>query len=193
MVAIQWGFEDGHRLQIAEILYESLGKKFIPVFGKRDSCVPCISAILRPERTLTATTGNQVAGIAGLQFKGSGYLDTRLRTLTHYLRFGVLKAIFNGWLLESKVRDDELHFDTIAVTPRFRGLGIGSQLIRHVIDFAGDEGFSCIKLFVINTNSRAKRLYERLGFDSRAHTAIPFPWSRTFGFSEAVEMVLALN
>jgi ribosomal protein S18 acetylase RimI-like enzyme len=100
--------------------------------------------------------------------------------------------MYNGWLLEYNANQEELYLDTIAVSEQARGHGIGSILLNTVIDFAREEGFLAVKLSVIDTNTRAKSLYERVGFQVVKVEKIPYPWSRTFGFSSAIDMVLKL-
>ena len=188
-VHIKWGIDDTQRVPIAEILYGSLGDKLIPVFGKREDGIPCIASILQPERTLLALEDGHLKGIAGLQFRGSGYLDSSLLTLRKHLGWGIFRAMFNGWLLEHRAKKNEIYVDTIAVAEYARGLGIGSKLLQTVIDFGREKGFSYVKLSVIETNTRAKSFYERMGFREESVQNVPYPWSRTFGFSSAIEMI----
>ena len=47
----------------------------------------------------------------------------------------------------------------------FRGGGLGSALIRRATDWARHEGLEMIRLDVLDSNPRAKALYERLGFE----------------------------
>jgi len=191
-VHIKWGIEETERVPTAEILYNSLSDKLIPVFGKREGGISCIASILQPKRTLLATNNREVVGIAGLQFNGFGYLDSSILTLRKHLGLGIFRAMFNGWLLEHRVKKNELYMDTIAVAEDSRGLGIGGKLLKEVIAFGSSESFSCIKLSVIDTNVRAKLLYERIGFRETAINNIPYPWNRTFGFSSAYDMELKL-
>lgn len=189
-VHIKWGIDDTQRVPIAEILYGSLGDKLTPVFGKREGGIPCIASILQPGRILLALENGYPMGIAGLQFSGTGYLDSSLLTLRKHLGWGIFRAMFNGWLLEHHAKKNEIYVDTIAVTEQARGLGIGSKLLRAVIDFSREKGFSYVKLSVIDTNTRAKSFYERMGFREKSVQNVPYPWSRTFGFSSAIEMIL---
>ncbi len=191
-IHIRWGIDDLQRVPIAEILYDSLSDKLIPVFGSRNRGIPCIASILQPERALLAMNNGDVVGIAGLQFRGREYLDPSLLTLRKHLGVGIFRAMFNGWLLEHRVKKNELFVDTIAVAEQYRGLGIGNKLLQTVIDFSRRQNFSCVKLSVIGTNTRAKKLYERTGFREESVQKIPYPWSRTFGFEYAIDMIFEL-
>ncbi len=54
---------------------------------------------------------------------------------------------------------------TVAVRPEHQGHGVGSSLLRHLLDHAGQHNRPEICLKVRKGNNVARRLYERLGFD----------------------------
>lgn len=65
-----------------------------------------------------------------------------------------------GWLYTARL-EDEIRLVEIMIQPEHRGKGVGSALIRQVIEAAGP----CpVRLSVNATNIRAAQLYERLGF-----------------------------
>jgi ribosomal-protein-alanine N-acetyltransferase len=59
---------------------------------------------------------------------------------------------------------DEIHINNVALRPPFRGRGIGSALLRHVVAEARRLGARRATLEVRASNVAARRLYERLGF-----------------------------
>jgi ribosomal-protein-alanine N-acetyltransferase len=59
---------------------------------------------------------------------------------------------------------DEVHVNNVAVRPRFRGRGIGTALLRRLLDDARTLGARRATLEVRASNDGARRLYERLGF-----------------------------
>jgi [ribosomal protein S18]-alanine N-acetyltransferase len=59
---------------------------------------------------------------------------------------------------------DELHINTIAVDPAHRRQGIATHLIRRVMREAALKGAVRATLEVRSSNTPARRLYERLGF-----------------------------
>jgi ribosomal protein S18 acetylase RimI-like enzyme len=72
-------------------------------------------------------------------------------------------------LLESKnpgygYVDDTIPELSIALLPGYRNLGLGTQLLRHMIEDAAGQ-FSGLSLSVSSENP-ARRLYERLGFST---------------------------
>ena len=59
---------------------------------------------------------------------------------------------------------DEIHINNVAVLPRYRGRGIGTALMRFVLEEAKRLGATRATLEVRASNAAASRLYERLGF-----------------------------
>ncbi len=60
---------------------------------------------------------------------------------------------------------DELHVNSLAVAPGRRRQGLGSELMRGVLDLARQEGAVRATLEVRRSNAPARALYERLGFE----------------------------
>lgn len=65
--------------------------------------------------------------------------------------------------VEDECESGEFYLDTLAVLPQYRGRGVASQLLTAMIDRAKLCGKPA-GLLVDKDNSRARRLYERVGF-----------------------------
>ena len=63
-------------------------------------------------------------------------------------------------------------FEDLVVLPERRGRGIGSALLRHVIDAARKEGLTRITLLTDRGNKRAQALYRKVGFVASTMTAM---------------------
>jgi len=63
---------------------------------------------------------------------------------------------------------DEIHINNLALRPRFRGQGLGTRLMQHVLEEAIRIGAARATLEVRASNLSARRLYERLGFQVAA-------------------------
>jgi len=59
---------------------------------------------------------------------------------------------------------DEIHINNLAMRPTFRGRGIGTALLHHVLAEARNLGARRATLEVRASNDGARRLYDRLGF-----------------------------
>ncbi len=62
---------------------------------------------------------------------------------------------------------DECYITNIAVTKSVRKSGIGSALIKTVVEFAQDNGASFITLEVRKSNENAISLYNKFGFSTK--------------------------
>ncbi len=74
---------------------------------------------------------------------------------------GAVAAFCTVWIVQ-----DELHINNVAVAPAHRGQGVGMALLRFVLRFAAGLGARRATLEVRRSNTAAKKLYERLGFET---------------------------
>ncbi|MFZ2177113.1 MAG: GNAT family N-acetyltransferase [Rhodococcus sp. (in: high G+C Gram-positive bacteria)] len=58
----------------------------------------------------------------------------------------------------------ELEFRMLAVSPDARGVGVGSALVRHVLDVAYDRGDRAVVMSTQKEMEAARRIYDRNGF-----------------------------
>jgi GNAT superfamily N-acetyltransferase len=54
--------------------------------------------------------------------------------------------------------------EDVVVSSRYRGSGIGSRLLDHILQWAREEGFLRVSLVTDADNHGAQRFYQRLGF-----------------------------
>jgi len=95
--------------------------------------------------------------------------DAKLRSLPTWALVvddGTLAAFGQCYL-----RVGRCHFGRLAVSPRLRGCGYGTTLIRELARWGTTEfGVKSMSLFVVASNARAIQLYRRLGFSE-----MPYP------------------
>jgi ribosomal-protein-alanine N-acetyltransferase len=63
---------------------------------------------------------------------------------------------------------DEIHINNIAVRGDFQGRGLGAALLQRVLEVGASRGAERATLEVRRSNTPARRLYERLGFEIAA-------------------------
>lgn len=68
---------------------------------------------------------------------------------------------------ENETEAGELYLDTLAVAPTAQGKGIGSSLLKHIIEYGKNNSFERIGLLVDFENPNAQKLYERVGFKAK--------------------------
>ncbi len=82
-----------------------------------------------------------------------------------------------GILGLTAVRPGTAHIPQIAVGAGYQGIGLGSAMLRAAFEKLARSGFAEVSLTVTTLNSRAVRLYERMGFRTfREFSA--FVWNR---------------
>lgn len=84
------------------------------------------------------------------------------------LRCGTLSIIeeFTGNMpsIVDETEEGEYYLDSVAVLPRFRGLGIGKALVNAFVERAFAEGAERVGLIVDKENPYAEKLYTSQGF-----------------------------
>jgi ribosomal protein S18 acetylase RimI-like enzyme len=164
-VTVRRGVPAGAERRAAELYWEAFGRKLGPALNPPDKAVPFIAAHLNADRAVCALLDGQLVGLAGYQLGGraltGGSASAVLRTYGHLrgLHRLLLLALF-----ERRPARGQLVMDGIAVDPDIRGRGVGSLLIKEVAAVAAEHDCRDIRLDVIDTNPRARALYERLGF-----------------------------
>ncbi|MGD2250629.1 MAG: GNAT family N-acetyltransferase [Candidatus Methanofastidiosia archaeon] len=189
MAEITFGVPADQKVITAEILYNAFQDKFETVFGPKDRVISLLSEHFCNERIVVAHDTGEVIGVGGLKFAGKSFISITGWQLLRTLKGGIIRFLFTGWVLETTVEPTEILVDILAVTQLMRGKGIGSALMSFIIDFAHTEGYKQVKLFVVDTNRKAKKFYTDMGFKEKEIHRIIFPWNRVFGFNTAFEMV----
>jgi len=150
--------------------------------------------IFSMQACLGALKDGEVIGAAGFQTPTtafSGGLTGRgvsWSTIRRYLGFfQSLRAALFFKLYERETDAETLLMDGIFVDEAARGLGIGRKLLEALIVYGEEHGFKKLKLGVIDTNPRAKALYERVGFVVQARKEMGIlKWVLGFGSYEVM-------
>lgn len=188
-IEITHGIPKNQKLRVARIIFEAFEDKYKHIFGPRKKSIYAIMQFLRDDRTIVALQRGVVVGVGGVKFEGKGFIDPNLSSLVRVLKLGTPRAAVMGWFFYlGRVEERELFIDSLAVIKELRGKGIGSSLLKFIIDFARSKGYLRVKLQVIGKNWRAKKLYEKKGFKEGRILNLPFPWDRIFGFKRVSEM-----
>ncbi len=164
-VEIGRGIPPGQHQKTAALYWTAFGSKFRPALGNGDGVVPFLAHRLRPDQFLCALAGGRVVGALGFYLGGSGAIDLSHRALTEQYSWS------SAWArmlllapLGRRPRERELVLDGICVDGARRGQGIGTRLLDAAAELAVEQVVPTIRLSVIDTNPRARALYERSGY-----------------------------
>lgn len=113
------------------------------------------------KRAIVKELEGQVAGVAfGYPAADEVVIDELLQQLLAEKSYEVDQKLF----LDSEVFPNEWYLDSLVVSHRFRGQGIGSELLAYLPILAKESGQRRIGLNVDLANPQAEKLYVRHGF-----------------------------
>jgi len=184
-----------YRLTAAQIFADALRDKLTPILGTTARAQQIIAQSLDPNHCLIALCNEKLAGVLGIQNAMGSFLNLTLKSLRD--EYGPMNGLFRYiglYLLHHDAEPDEWYFDGIAVADGMRGKGIGSALLNLLERKALEQRIRKLSLEVIESNRKAKQLYERLGFiEARRSNLWPFNRLLGFPFQHATQMVKLLT
>ncbi len=174
---------------MAALFWQAFSGKLGRIMAPEMRALKFIEKALRLDHALVARSDTgRILGVAGFKTRHGGLISGDFSDLARvYGRFG---ALWRGPLLDlmdRQLKDGQLLLDGIFVDQDVRGMGIGSALIDAVVSEARERGLTEVRLSVVDTNLRARALYERHGFlpKGREDTGI---FASLFGFHHATTM-----
>lgn len=129
-------------------------------------------------RVYASTRAEELAVVAWAPGQLEAFLRMQFEAQDSYWREQRPDAIFSVIEIDGTVAgrlyvdrcEDEIRIVDIALLPEFRGQGIGSALLRPILD-EGDERGVPVTIHV-ECENRARSLYERLGFHQISTTGV---------------------
>lgn len=191
-IRIQHGLNAEQREKVAQLYYLAFREKLHPIFRDEAKALQVLARCFNPDYAIIAVQDNEVVGVAGFKDSDGNLVDIQPEMMVETFRF------FGGWLrilglllFTRQLEADILLMDGIVVDADYRGQGIGSQLLDAVMAHAREKDYQQVRLDVINTNPRARQLYERKGFIAGKTEDVS--WLKPiFGFSASTKMYKSL-
>jgi len=184
------GFSPHERAQVAALYWAAFGQKLGRVMGPAPRALAFVQSVLDPTHALCARNeAGEILGVAGFKTHSGALVGGALRDLiTHYGPIGSLWRITVLGLLERDTENVRFLMDGIFVDDAVRGRGVGTALLDAICAEARARGYAEVRLDVIDSNLRARALYERVGFVAGKvhHLGV---LRHVFGFSSATVMV----
>ncbi len=169
--------------KIAAMYFNIFSRKLGAVLGHR-AAVSMIADHISADRTIVALDGDEIVAFAGLKYDGTGFFAPDRRGFLK--RYGPLVGRFRAGLwasVETNPRSHQLLLEGLGVHEDLRGRGIGTSLLEAVDRRAKELDKTEVILEVVDTNPRARALYERFGYQTVLTTR---RWLFRFaGFSSA--------
>jgi len=165
-IEIKLGIPEELRHQAAIICYEGFLSQIEWLFGSQHKAITALEHSFDVELGLTAQMQGQLVGFVGLKYENRPFFQFKR---SHCIReLGLLRGLLAFLLLTNisaaKPLPDEMYIAVLVVDVSMRGKGIGSLLMQAAFEIAQQNQCPAVVLDFANTNSGARRLYERLGF-----------------------------
>lgn len=193
-VSIRRGFLEDQRDDTALLFWEAFSGKLGKILMPEVRALRLIRRILDPEFAFSAVSHDgKLLGLAGFKTSEGGFSGGDLSDLVSV--YGLFGGLWRGILLElleRPLKRDVLLMDGIFVHADARGKGVGTMLLDAIVDEARCRNLSSVRLDVIDTNPRARALYERAGFVAGATEEVGF-LSDILGFRSTTTMIRRLG
>ena len=198
-IIFQRGLPENYRSEAALLYDAAFGEKFSAAIKSEKQRIAFLEDSIIPEYSITAIHNDKLVGVAGFSIPEGSFTGGFFKGNEAYKelisRLGFLKGTWAALVLslyERKPVPGELLMDGIAVNDNYRGKGIGSGLLNEITRYAQENKYGQVRLDVIDTNTRAKKLYERKGF--KAVETVKFPYLKwLLGFSSSTTMTLNIK
>jgi len=165
--------------KVAELIYDTESGLFSLFFGKnRDVAYDRIMKVVCVggnsfgfEHVYLALDNDVILGLI-IGYRG-GDVDKRVESdrlsdaldFLGLLRLNLYDKLVNNRLLSTGFGRDELYISNVSVGHSFRGRGVGTFLVKNMVDIAHKNGCNRVILDVSSNNKSAIGLYRKLGFE----------------------------
>lgn len=184
------GVPEGLRSSAAVLYDEAFGKKFSLAIRSREKRIALFEKAFMLDFAIAAIHDETLVGLAGFHdVQGSltgGITYELLISELGFLRGNRAAMILSVY--DRKPAEGELVMDGIVVSSECRGRGIGGHLLEQLFQYAEGKAYERIRLDVIDTNPRAKKLYQQKGFEVVKEEVYPYlSWLLGFGGSSTMQ------
>jgi ribosomal protein S18 acetylase RimI-like enzyme len=184
------GLPDELRPAAARLYWQAFGPKLGRVLGPETRALAFLELAMSPVHALVAVDGRgELLGLIGFKTPDGAFADGSFRMLRQvYGTWGGLWRSLALGLLGREVDNARFLIDGLCVAPAARGQGVGSRLLAEVSALARARAYGEVRLDVVDSNRRARALYERLGFVAVRTERLGL-LRHLFGFRAATTMV----
>ncbi len=191
---IRDGFLPIHRPVAARLFWEAFSRKLSSTMNPPEKAMAFFEDVMDPGHAISAVDQDgRLLGLAGFKSPDGAFIGGTFSDLARF--YGTFGALWRGpvlALLEREVDGKTLLMDGIFVAEEARGQGIGSALLSAICERARTMALSGVRLDVIDSNPRARALYERKGFREVAQSHLG-PLRHVFGFKSATTMLCPVS
>ncbi len=193
-VTLQKGLPARLRREGAWLYWQAFGAKLGRVLGPEARALAFLDRVIEANQCVIAMdAAGTLVGLAGFKTTGGSFAGGTLADLRAI--YGDFGAFWRGGLLlalDRQAETDCFLMDGICVAASAQGRGVGRALLSALYAEASALGYRTIRLDVIESNARARALYEREGFKP-AQTMRLGLLKHVFGFAASTTMIRPLT
>lgn len=192
MIQLLTGLPEALRPEAARLYWQAFGGKLGRVLGPEPMALRFVERVMRGDRCIVAVGPQGLVGLAGFKTPEGGFAGGSPADLRAV--YGPVGGAWRAGVMQLLGGDGDpgrFLLDGLCVQPGARGQGVGSALLEAICVEGRARGYSAVRLDVVDTNARARALYERSGFVLHRSTPIG-PLRFVFGFNAAHTMVRML-
>ncbi len=190
-VTIQHGLPAHLRADAARLYWLAFGGKLGRVMGPHARAHALLLRILRNDHAIVALDDGLLVGLVGFKTPKGAFAEGGWADLWAIYGIGALWRSAALWLLSREVDNKRFLLDGLCVDPDARGQGVGTALLDAISVEAQARGYGAVRLDVVDTNPRARALYEREGFVALRTTDMGM-LRHVFGFARSTSMIRAV-
>ena len=190
---IQQGWQERDRDVVAALYDQAFGAKFETAISNKSLRYTILRDGFVADYSFVVLDKGKVIGLVGFQTR-KGALTGGISASQLMKRLGFWRGVWACFvfsLFEREPTETEMVLDGLVIDAAYRSQGLGTQLLDACKQFGRNEAYQTLRLDVIDSNHRARALYEREGFvetDRDIH-----PWlKRLVGFSYSTTMTFYL-
>lgn len=188
------GLRPEHAKAAAEGYWRAFSRKLHFPLGPETKAIAFIERVLDPDHAISAVSNSgEFLGVAGFKSRTGAFVGGDFCDLVAV--YGGISAAARGLLVSVLERDcapGTLLMDGIFVERVARGNGVGKALLDAIVAHAASKQLRHVRLDVIDTNPRARALYEREGFVEGSVQSLGL-LKAVFGFSKAAQMTKSVE
>ncbi len=192
-VIVEKGFRENERDQLEPLVWDAFGAKLGWMYrNKEHQARELLRYAIDPKVTIIARdkSTNEILG----------YLQYQLHNTPRNTIADDVVRKHNTWrtlflfVFEHQVKRDDFYIYQLSVSPKARGKGIGSILLAEAYKMASELHCKTVSLHVVFENDKAKKLYNREGFQDKESTKLFFglPYFYDYALSGAHYLVKVL-
>jgi ribosomal protein S18 acetylase RimI-like enzyme len=176
------------RDQAARLYWQAFGAKLGRVMGPEPRALKLLNRMIRSDHAIVAVANDRLVGLVGFKTPRGAFANGSFADLWSVYGLGALWRAALLQMLVREVDNERFLLDGLCVAAEARGQGVGTALLEAVAIEAQARGYRAVRLDVVDTNPRARALYEREGFRVVKESRMGF-LRHVFGFESSATMV----